>query len=79
LASDKFESFSAEIYREEAVQKVGYVTWELESKSLDKAAWAAGVEQRAALRPLIQWSREIKGSKNAGWRKVHNANSNCQP
>jgi len=77
-ASDNFESFVVDIYREEAVQKVGYFTWEGEPKPRedDKAAWA---EQRAALQPLVQWSRETKSFKKAGWRRVHNANSTCQP
>jgi hypothetical protein len=77
LASSNFGWFSADIYREGTVQEVGYPFWEGgPSPSEDeKSAWE---EQRAALEPLVHWSRAIKYNRS-GWRKVRNRHSVCQP
>lgn len=78
LESAHFGWFTAEIYHEGAMHKVGYPFWEGEpTPSEDEdAAWGA---QRAALQPLIQWSRGVKSLNKVGWRKARNANSACQP
>lgn len=78
LESAHFGWFTAEIYREGAMHKVGYPFWEGEpTPSEDEnAAWEA---QRAALQPLIQWSRDLKSLNNVEWRKARNPKSVCQP
>lgn len=78
LASAHFEWFTAEIYREGSVQKVGYSAWEGEPRPSedDRSAWQ---DQRVALQPLVQWSRGVKSFDDAAWRQTQNANSVCQP
>lgn len=78
LESAHFGWFTAEIYHEGAMRKVGYPFWEGEpTPSEDEnEAWEA---QRSALQPLVQWSREVKSLNKVGWRKAHNANLVCQP
>ena len=73
--------FTADIYRDGAVQRVGYLFWDGEPKPSrdEQTAWQA---QRAALQPLVEWSRTIKsmnGGSSAVWRKVRNADPVCQP
>ena len=78
LESAHFGWFTAEIYREGAMHKVGYPFWEgAPTPSEDEnAAWES---QRAALQPLFQWSRDVKSLNNVGWRKARNATAVCQP
>lgn len=78
LQSAHFGWFTAEIEREGVVHKVGYPYWDGDPKPSEDeiAAWEA---QRAALQPLVQWSRGVKSLNNVAWRKAQNSQSVCQP
>ena len=78
LSSDHFGWFAAEIHEAGAIHKVGYPFWdgELKPSEDESVVWEA---QRAALQPLVEWSRLIKRDNYVSWRKVRNTNSVCQP
>lgn len=60
---DEWQYFEAQIDRSSTVQNVGYLKWKAKGANSEEAANKDSQESEAALRPLVEWFRDLKAYK----------------